>query len=81
MILKAKDPISDQLRELELALQQPLPDRDRRRLEKELAQRRAGLEGEEEAGCRFNSKSFAGRLLCRTCQPSASGVVTTAVPV
>jgi hypothetical protein len=81
MIFKAKDPISDQLGELELALQQPLPYRDRRRLEKELAQRRAGLEGEEEAACRFNSKRFAGRLLCRTCQPSASGVVTTAVPV
>ena len=31
--------------------------------------------------CRFNSKRFAGRLLCRACQPSASGVVPTAVPV
>jgi hypothetical protein len=54
MIFKAKDPISDQLRELELALQQPLPDRDRRRLEKELAQRRAGLNGEEEAAYHIN---------------------------
>ena len=54
MIFKAKDPISDQLRELELALQRPLPDRDRQRLEKELAQRRAGLKGEEEAAYHIN---------------------------
>jgi hypothetical protein len=54
MIFKAKDPISDQLRELELALQHPLPDRDRRHLEKELAQRRAGLNGEEEAAYHIN---------------------------
>jgi len=42
------------LADLELALQQPLPDRDRRRLEKELAQRRAGLKGEEEAAYHIN---------------------------
>ena len=54
MIFKAKDPIEGQLHELELALQQPLPDRDRRRSEKELAQRRAGLKGEEEAAYHIN---------------------------
>jgi hypothetical protein len=54
MIFKAKDPISDQLRDLELALQRPLPYRDNQRLEKELAQRRAGLKGEEEAAYHIN---------------------------
>ncbi len=54
MIFKAKDPIEGQLCELELALKKPLPDRDRRRLEKELAQRRAGLKGEEEAAYHIN---------------------------
>jgi hypothetical protein len=54
MIFKAKDPISDQLHELELALQRPLPCRDRQRLEKELAQRRAGFKGEEEAAYHIN---------------------------
>ncbi|MGO8927580.1 MAG: nuclease-related domain-containing protein [Limisphaerales bacterium] len=54
MIFKAKDPISDQLHELELALQRPLPYRDRQRLEKGLAQRRAGLKGEMEAAYHIN---------------------------
>jgi hypothetical protein len=54
MIFKAKDTIEGQLHELELALQRRLPDRDRRRLEKELAQRRAGLKGEEEAAYHIN---------------------------
>ena len=54
MIFKAKDPIPDQLHELELALQRPLPYQDRKRLEKELAQRRAGLKGEEEAAYHIN---------------------------
>ena len=30
--------------------------------------------------CRIESKRFAGRLLCRACQPSASKTVATAVP-
>jgi hypothetical protein len=54
MIFKAKDPVSDQLHGLELALQRPLPYRDLQRLEKELAQRRAGLKGEEEAAYHIN---------------------------
>jgi hypothetical protein len=54
MIFKEKDSIADQLQELETALQQPLADRDRQRLEKELALRRAGLKGEEEAAYHIN---------------------------
>ncbi len=30
--------------------------------------------------CRLNTKRFAGRLLCRTCQPPVSKLVTSAVP-
>jgi Nuclease-related domain len=54
MIFKAKDSISDQLQELEAALQQPLPAQHRKRVEKELAQRRAGLKGENETAYHIN---------------------------
>ena len=54
MIFKEKDPIADQLLELEAALQQPMLAQHRQRLEKDLAQRRAGLNGENEAAYHIN---------------------------
>lgn len=49
MILKPKDSIDGQIQDLEMALQQPLTPNHRRRIEKDLAQVRAGLKAEEEA--------------------------------
>jgi hypothetical protein len=49
VIFKEKDPIDAQLQSLEQQLNQPLPDYRRQKLEKELAQVRAGLQEEKEA--------------------------------
>jgi hypothetical protein len=49
MILKAKDALDDQVRQLELAVKSLGPGRERQRLEKDLAQVRAGAKGEQEA--------------------------------
>ena len=54
MIFKEKDSMSDQLHELEAALQQPQPAQHRQWLKKDLAQRRAGLKGENEAAYHIN---------------------------
>src|ERR1051325_4382675 len=64
MILKEKDSIEVQLKEMELALAKPLPNRERQRLEKDLAICRAGLQGEKEAAYHIdfdlkNSRNWA----------------------
>src|ERR1051325_7183039 len=64
MILKEKDSIEVQLKEMELALAKPLPNRERQRLEKDLAICRAGLRGEKEAAYHIdfdlkNSRNWA----------------------